>query len=272
MTKNIVVGTDGSASGTAAVRWAAREAVREDAVLRIVHAFEGSMGLSPDVARKLAEAVTLSAAQEAIGVRVEQDPVLGDAAPLLIDAGMDAALVVVGSRGRGGFAGLHLGSVSQRVAMHAPSNVVVVRGRTQPDVGPVVVGVDEAGHTDEALRAAFIQAHAHSAELVAVRTYLPIIPAWYGMVYTVDVLGMDATEQSDVERLLAPWRQKFPDVPVTIRIAHGSPAAVLTDLSRTARLVVVGSRGRGTVTGTLLGSTGLQLLHHAECPVLIARV
>ena len=77
--------------------------------------------------------------------------------------------------------------------------------------------------------------------------------------------------RAEVENLVAPWQQKYPQVPVEVLISHDSPAAVLVGVSHGAQLVVVGSRGRGTVASALLGSTGMQLLHHAECPVWIAR-
>lgn len=54
-------------------------------------------------------------------------------------------------------------------------------------------------------------------------------------------------------------------------VSYDRPAAVLTSVSQHAQLVVVGSHGRGSIAGALLGSTGIQLLHHADCPVLIAR-
>jgi len=70
---------------------------------------------------------------------------------------------------------------------------------------------------------------------------------------------------------LAGWSEKYPDVEVRRRVVRDRPAAELVDLSRTARLVVVGSRGRGGVRGLLLGSVGHALIHHAHCPVLVAR-
>ncbi len=59
-------------------------------------------------------------------------------------------------------------------------------------------------------------------------------------------------------------------MPVEVVLTHESAAAALVSASGRARLVIVGSHGRGVVAGALLGSAGLQLLHHADCPVLIA--
>jgi nucleotide-binding universal stress UspA family protein len=77
-------------------------------------------------------------------------------------------------------------------------------------------------------------------------------------------------ERQRLDDRLAPWRNKFPDVPVETMLSHDSAAAVLTAISYSAQLVVVGSRGHGALAGSLLGSTGLHLLHHAACSVLIA--
>jgi nucleotide-binding universal stress UspA family protein len=70
---------------------------------------------------------------------------------------------------------------------------------------------------------------------------------------------------------LAGWRDKYPDVLLEYVLQPGGAGSVLTAASRQAQLVVVGTRGRGATSGLLLGSVGLQLLHHAECPVMIAR-
>jgi nucleotide-binding universal stress UspA family protein len=71
--------------------------------------------------------------------------------------------------------------------------------------------------------------------------------------------------------VLAPWREKYPDVPLEVLLTHHGIAGELVAASRRAQLVVVGSRGHGVIAGTMLGSTGLQLLHHADCPVHIVR-
>ncbi|MFI7542511.1 universal stress protein [Actinoplanes sp. NPDC049599] len=281
----ILVGTDGSTASQAAVRWAAREAELRALPLRIVHVFDwqwyaarfGPGDTYLDEARKVAETVVLEAEEQARAVapavRTRTDTLMGKPAARLLALAQDAALTVVGSRGHGGFAGLLLGSVSQRLSTHAPGPVVVVRGSGDTGQGPVVAGVDDSPAAGHVLATAFEAAEQRGARLVVVRTFLPAVPLWLDGVPATEVRTPeeDAAEHERLEGLLKPWRQKYPQISVEALVAHDSAAAVLTGVSHTAQLVVVGSRGHGTVAGVLLGSTGMQLSQHAECPVLIAR-
>jgi nucleotide-binding universal stress UspA family protein len=284
-TSQIVVGTDGTASSRAAVEWAAREASRRRTLLRIVHVFDwewasarydaGSQYL--DVARQFADAVTSMALSHARAVapsiEMETEALIGNPAPRLLEVAESASLVVLGNRGRGGFASLLLGSVSQRVATHAPCPVVVVRGRGDVTEGPVAVGIDDTDAADHVLQTAFEAAAERAAPLAVIRSFLPPTPLWLSDVPAIDVKTPeeDAAEHRRVEKLLTDWREKFPQVPVEVIVSHDSAAAVLVGASREAQLVIVGNRGRGTVASALLGSAGMQLLHHADCPVWIAR-
>lgn len=191
----------------------------------------------------------------------------------LVSASRDASMVVVGTRGHGGFAGLLVGSVSQHVARHADCPVAAVRAQADPHANRVVVGVDDSEGAQEALALAFEIAAQHGVGLTAVHAFHA--PSLYGRGVVLpmpgDVGEHLASEQQELARVLAPWEQKYPGVPVTPEVIPGHPAEVLTHASGRAALVVVGSRGRGAFTGLLLGSVGQQLLHLAQCPVLIAR-
>jgi nucleotide-binding universal stress UspA family protein len=284
-TRAIVVGTDGTETSTAAVDWAAQEARRRRVPLRIVHAYEWDWHESRydigneyiDVARELAEAATAAAARQARdaapGITIEAYALAGHAGAQLLQTAKDAELLVVGNRGRGGFAGLLLGSVSQRVATHAACPVVVVRGHHDTSSGPVVAGVDDSPAADHVLETAFDAAAARGCGLLAVRAYLPAIPLWLTGVSAaeVDTPDQDAAERVRLDEQLVPWQAKYPDVPVGVLLTHDSAAAALVAASHDAQLLVVGSRGHGVVAGTLLGSAGLQLLHHADCPVYLTR-
>jgi nucleotide-binding universal stress UspA family protein len=283
--RNIVVGVDGSAESDAALRWAAREARQRGADLTVLHAHERGLyeirtpleeAHQRDLQR-IEQAIVDSALTEvrslAPTVEVRGETTDSGAADGLIQASGDGAMVVVGSRGRGGFAGLLLGSVSQHVATHATGPVVVVREIADHTDGRVVVGVEEGEGSDVALAMAFEEAALHSSRIVALHAYLLGVRTW-GLDLPPDVEDEHPRESAESDRLtatVARWREKYPTVQVDIAVVEGQPAGRLVDASIGAQLVVVGSRGRGGFAGLLLGSVGLHLLHHAECPVLIAR-
>jgi nucleotide-binding universal stress UspA family protein len=139
MAQRIVVGVDDSSGARLALTWAIGEARLRGATLVVVHCYRLAYGWideSPDVARweKRAAASAVEMVDRLVGdavsgqpaVRVEKVVVEGGAADRLLDAARDADLLVVGSRGRGGFTGMLLGSVSQHCVTHASCPVVVV--------------------------------------------------------------------------------------------------------------------------------------------------
>jgi nucleotide-binding universal stress UspA family protein len=158
----IVVGVDGSAGSDAALRWALAEARLRSAPLRAVHVFQsprlpvvgaglGTAGGLPDPGvltedsdelRQAAETEAQNLIEEALrraggsleGLEIERSVVEGAPAQALIASAQSAELLVLGSRGRGGFLGLLLGSVSQQCAQHPPCPVVILppEGRQPP--------------------------------------------------------------------------------------------------------------------------------------------
>lgn len=282
-----LVGIDGSPASRAALQWAVAHATRHSGRIAVVHAYDwrhlGSrMALAGEfaaAAREQAQAVLDAALAEvreaAPQLTVRGEAVSGHAGPVLVAASARADLVVVGSRGHGGFASLLLGSVSQQVATHAAAPVVVVRGRPDIKGGPVVAGADGSASAHHALGVAFEQALARGCGLVALRAYPPESLPWGHAMPPIMVENREerrAIEQNALLDDVAPWRDKYPGVPVECVVVEGHPAEVLNGVSSTAQLLVVGMRGHGGFAGLLLGSVGLQLLHHADCPVLVARV
>ena len=142
--EKIVVGIDGSPAATAALEWAIAEARLRDARLLVVHAWDvpvlayaSPYGAGATVelveAERKAAADALDTALENAdweGVDLQRVVIEGAPAQSLLEAAENADLLVVGSRGHGGFAGLLLGSVSQQCAHHAPCPVVIVRAPT----------------------------------------------------------------------------------------------------------------------------------------------
>ena len=136
----IVVGVDGSASSTQALRWAADEAKRRGDVVEAVLGWENPYrdmwipsnppGTDPLAPLRAALDKTVTAVLgEHLAVKAETAVVEGRPAQVLVDRARGADLLVVGNRGRGGLAGAFLGSVSFNCAAHSPCPLVVVRGQ-----------------------------------------------------------------------------------------------------------------------------------------------
>ncbi|WP_432843133.1 universal stress protein [Dactylosporangium sp. CA-092794] len=273
----IVAGYDGSLEARTAVDWAAAEAARTSAPLLIVYAYQFAWPSSPSVAGPGPIAVEAGERAEHIidevvehvrkgwpGLAVTGTSVHAAPASALLDLAGHARLLVVGNRGAGGVANLLLGSVSQQVATHARVPVAVIRGQATATRGPVVVGVDGSPSTDAALALAFDLAATRGTGLVAIRAFTPPSPV------LVPLQTVEAAEHEALDAALTGWPEKYPGVALHARPVPGRPARVLIGASHAAQLIVVGSRGHGGFAGLLLGSVGQQLMHHADCPVLIA--
>ncbi len=147
--RRIVVGVDGSETSRHALRWAAGEAAVHDAELHVVYAWDvtppgvgigtatGTLAGAPDTQREAAEQVVAQVIEEELGAQapanLQTSVSQGGATTVLLEAAQGADLLVVGSRGLGGFAGLLLGSVSMKLAHHAGCPVVIVRPAAAPD-------------------------------------------------------------------------------------------------------------------------------------------
>jgi nucleotide-binding universal stress UspA family protein len=288
-TAPVVVGYDGSTGSQSALRWATDEAVRTMAPLRIVEAFELVIVTRPSPghvvpleAVRTARQNGLSAVAETIRLHhpeltVETALVGGSAPKVLIEAAEEARLVVLGSRGLGGWSGLIVGSSAVQVTTHAQCPVVVVPQDPRPHPqqgGPtVVVGVDGSKLSAKAIDFAFEQADARHARVVAVHAWTsPFLTYANG----ASMLQFDEEKIREESRLLvaesvAGAAADHPDVEWTTELVSGSAAQALVRRSESADLVVVGSRGHGGFTGLLLGSVGQSVLHHAQCPIAIVR-
>lgn len=189
----------------------------------------------------------------------------GQATAVLCEHSHDADMVVVGSRGRGGFAGMLLGSVSWQAAAHVHCSVVVVRGhwRSAGDYvpGPVVVGTDGSAASGAALGFGFEEAALRRAPLLAV----------CALADAPGSLGGNRTLQDDVDEAITRQAEEHPEVAVLRRVAQGGPRAALLAAAHDAQLLALGSRGRSGIQGMLLGSASQALLHHAPCPVAFVR-
>jgi nucleotide-binding universal stress UspA family protein len=282
----VVVGIDGSSSALDAARWAAREARRRRTTVQLISAFGwletshlGDHGLGGRYRETLlrstraeVSAAAEAAAEAAPGVEISERVIDGFPVPLLVAASRRADLVVLGDRGLGGFTALLVGSVAIGLAAQAECPVVVVRGERASDAGPVVVGIDGSQISEAALAFAFEAAVTRKVPLVAVHAWTDsVLEA--AVTPLLDWDAIDADEHRLLAERLAGWSEKYPDVAVRRVVARDRPAHALIEQATVtaAQLVVVGSRGRGSAAGLMLGSVSHAVLHHSPCPVVVVR-
>lgn len=283
----VVVGTDGSEESLRAVEWAAREAERHEAPLRIVsapavpprmwaydpasHGVARVLGSVPR--RALAEAIT-RCREVSPHLLVDADLLTGPPALAVTGSGSGALMLVVGARGGGGFAALLLGSVSRYTAMHASCPVVVVREETSAVHREIVVGVRDPHEHSAMLPVAFEEAALRGATLVAVHAWY-----WFGSPFggagiremaerPADVGKVSEDADRNLAETLRRWREKYPAVPVRHEVVHGHPGRVLSSYTARSDLVVIG-RHDGHDTGPAVGAVQHAVLSHAHGPVAI---
>ncbi len=184
----------------------------------------------------------------------------GDPKKVLAKASRAAALTVVGAHGRNRV-GMALGSVAGHLAHANPAPVAVIRPGTHSACGSVVVGVDGSPSSDAALSLAFRSAFDRGASLLAV--HCCVQPDIDGLPSRFDVTML--------EDRIAGYRGKYPTVHVESLLSHEQPTPALLRCAEAAQLVVVGSRGRNTLSGIVLGSTGQALILRSAAPVVIVQ-
>jgi nucleotide-binding universal stress UspA family protein len=275
----VVVGVDGSTSSLLAARWAADEARRRGLGLHVIHAFlepilgdgyvlsEGEDAAIEGAARHVLDDAVRSIAAAYPDLDISSSLERADPRTALLAAAESAVLTVVGGKGRGRFADVIVGSVALAVAAHGRSPVVVIPPGVvlDPTAGaaPILLGVSDSADCRAAVGFAFDEAAVRGAEVLR------------GSARAGS--EQDLKERAVITEQLAGWPAKYPDVTLRTAVLHGRSAAALVEhgqrLSGTGgpSMVVVGSRGRGGLTGMLLGSTGHALIAHSPWPVVIVR-
>ncbi|MEW2632989.1 universal stress protein [Streptomyces sp. NPDC048389] len=290
MRKTVTAGIDGSAESNAAARWAAREAILRGAPLTLLQA-----GYEPTPRTHLPEidvpAERVNRALDHMARRLLADcpglqivPRRTAEAPVtaLLAAAETSVVLAMGSRGFSSLAGFMIGSVTLDVTAQARGPVVLVRAGERAEeehahapttsasertaFRPVVLGLDPEHPGEELLSFAFEAAKVRATSLTAV--YARKLPAWHGY-------GPTPTAEADTLRnetrlspaaVLHAWREKYPDVSVTERLAEERAAHGLLLAAENASLVVVGHR---VGTGTRIGPVTHAMIHHAACPVAV---
>lgn len=312
---SVVVGVDGSEQSLRAAHWAAAEANRRGLPLTVVTTYslpafaassmDGGYALMDESALRQGSEKVIDQAKDflrdypgEITYFIES----GDAAGVLLDYSQDAAVLVVGSRGRGGFLGRLLGSVSSALPAHAkcPTVVVPLKFSSQEsnavttatgaiplitparaaeeaadgssrrdDTRAVSAGVDGS---DFGRVAALVAAREASERGTSLRIVCALPPLGATLVW-IPTHVEDGQAQEELREKLDAGRRwlhsHYPDLEIEATVVDGSAVDVLVEETRNSQLTVVGTRGRGGFAGMLLGSTSQGVLHHAEGPLMV---
>jgi nucleotide-binding universal stress UspA family protein len=267
--KELVVGFDGSDLSQVALRWAAGLAGACGTRTVVFQAWSGgdpatAAQAGDEVKASLAQAATVVLGEQAANFEIEFEARRGSAAGTLLERVTPDSGLVLGSRGRGGFAGLLLGSVSRECIEHAPGPVIVVRQeRALPTAtAPILVGHDGSPSSAWALQWASDLARAIGAEVVAAHVWQTgsseVRPRLHRR--------LSKGARQSVER----WAKEVSPAIRPLEL-EGEPRMELVDLGQRlgASLLVVGRRGKGTVRALRIGSVASYLVTGSTIPIAI---
>lgn len=284
----IVVGTDGSPSAAAAVRWAATRAAAEHRRLTLLVALHPATPtwLDPDAdtaSQAREESLRTRGHQVLAQARADVDRAfpdlvvtevccLADPREALVEASGDAHVLVVGSRGRGHLRSLLLGSTSVAVVRHARCPVVVHRPTTtSPARRGVAVGADASEDSLAVLEFAYREADLHGVPLTVVHSvgYDERL-APYGDGDTT--LATPEEQQLGLAGSMAGKQEKYPDVEAHTILSQRMPEQCLLDLADQVDLLVVGVHHQSRAAQFMFGSVSVWLVEHATCPVAVVPI
>ncbi len=271
------VGHDGSDSASGAVRWAVTQATGRDVEITVIRTWQipaidfplpvesidefAPSAVCPDI-----DVITASANDA--GVRLSQSILRGPATHVLLDESKGSELLIVGSRGLGGFRRLLLGSISSQCATHArvPTVVVPPAAVTDRPVRRIVVGLDGSEHSQRALAWA-IDFAPEPCEIVVVGAWMP---STFGYVAVAQHYTDELQQARNHFNEILDAREA--DAGSTLferRFAYADPATTLLEEAERADLLIVGQRGHSGLSAAILGSVSTHVLHHSPVPVVI---
>ena len=284
----IVVGVDGSESSQRAVAWAAEQAVTERRALTLAHAVHAVTPAYLDAAildptearsallaggRKVLEVARQIAEKKAPDLEIHEVLELLDPREMLLEISQVAAMVVIGSRGRGQVRSLLLGSVGVALVRHAHCPVVVHRpGNAGTVRNGIVVGVEASEESRVVLEFAYREASLRDLPLTVLHCYWDVQAGTTAAGIMYESVNDVEDEQVSFGEAMAGMSEKYPDVHVTTRMVRGLPHLVLAHLGERMNLIVVGAHQANRFAQMVHGSVSVALVERATCPVAVVPV
>jgi nucleotide-binding universal stress UspA family protein len=273
----VVVGIDGSRAGVYAALWAVDEAVSRDIPLRLVYAIEPSDQARVDpqtAAHELATAdiavryafMAVEATEKPVKIEVE---ILQGRSPkrALLEASRSAAMICVGSMGLKHATKGRVGSTAAVLADSAHCPVAIIRGHDPRPAKPgwIVAEVDGSFDSSCVLQRALEEARLRDAPL-------RVLTSWRSRLTDIhDPQGVaegNRLAKADLERRLAAWRRRYPDLDIRPVVMHGSTLTYLARNAKSIQLLVVG-RERAHGIGDIVGPLAHAALHDTDCSLVI---
>jgi nucleotide-binding universal stress UspA family protein len=273
----IVVGVDGSRSAENALLWAAAEAGRRNAQLLIAHSGDQETADQKASARALLDnsvnRVLASGVRCGVATMVQDE----SAVAMLSRLAEQASLLVVGSRGVAGTCGTSLGSVAYRVASHASCPVAVInesnwtaRSNDPTSDWPISIGVTSNASGTPPLEFAFAEAALRNVAVRAIHSWAELDRSELaGAALCRAGSNFRGYFEDRVAELLAPLRNRYPDVWVQPALAGDPVCSVLAEASAGSSMLVLGCRRDDDRLVSRLGPTATRLIHVACCPVVV---
>jgi nucleotide-binding universal stress UspA family protein len=282
MSKAIVVGINGSAGSDAALTWALQRAARDRLPVIAIHAVDDRW-MSPDFqyrelikesGMELLQKAQASAGERAPDVKVDIELRHGSGGSVLRDISKEAAVIVVGGHEKRRVDGGPMTDRALQVVAASDCPVAVIPAKPGTGAKGVVVGVDGSEESLQAVAFAAAEADLGGDELSVVLAFKS--PArWLEKQMPSSGLAETLVEENRIvlAESVAGLGDKYPDLVVHQRLeTNTEPAKALVDIAAEARLLVIGSRGRGGLSRTVLGSTAHAVLLNVPCPTIVTRV
>ncbi|MFT4231428.1 MAG: universal stress protein [Leucobacter sp.] len=280
MSEKYLIGVDGSEQSRVALAWGLARATGHGASVELLHVADDSF-LSESVAflseaqeasEQMLHAETEYARSLGFQGKISGTAVVGHPIAELEEASKRADLLILGAHGGSRLAGSFFGTRAVKAAATAHCPVAVIPKQQAEPAGGVVVGVDGSEASRRAVAFAAEEASKREVPLVAVYAWMPPLTPGLEYLWSEELVeSQRAAAEEAIAIGAAGLAERYPDLEIRREIVQSPPVAALVEAAEHAKMLVVGSRGRGGISRLLLGSVSHGVLQALPCPVVVTR-